>query len=74
MTRLQEHGLVILVGAGLGAMTIIDTTNRQPELVDRLIYTSASACTTRPGPVADMTEPELADSALPGPAALSTGW
>ncbi|MGW5385083.1 alpha/beta hydrolase [Nocardia sp. NPDC003963] len=73
VTRLHEHGPVILVGASLGGVTITATADRLPELVDRLVYISAWACTTRPSPVAYMTEPEFADSVLPGLAALSVG-
>lgn len=73
VTRLHENGPVALVGASLGGVTITATADRLPELVHRLVYISAWACTTRPSPVAYMSEPEFADSLLPGLAPLNVG-
>ncbi|WP_280416525.1 alpha/beta fold hydrolase [Nocardia carnea] len=73
VSRLHEHGPVILVGASLGGVTITATADRVPQLVDGLVYISAWACTTRPSPVAYMSEPEFADSLLPGLAPLNVG-
>ncbi|WP_280235604.1 alpha/beta fold hydrolase [Nocardia cyriacigeorgica] len=73
VVRLHEHGPVVLVGASLGGTTITVAANRAPHLIDRLVYISAWVCTTRPSPVAYMSEPEFADSVLPELAGLNVG-
>lgn len=69
--RLRSHGPVVLVGASLGGLTITEVANQV--LVDGLVYISAWACVTHDNPYGYMTEPEFADSLLPGLAGLNVG-
>lgn len=73
VTALRAHGPVVLVGASLGGVTLTEVANRFADLVDHLVYISAWVCTTRPSPVAYMSEPEFAGSVLPELGALNVG-
>ncbi|MBL1076296.1 alpha/beta hydrolase [Nocardia sp. 2] len=71
--RVAEHGPVVLVGSSLGGTSISVVANQIPELVDRLVYISAWACTTLSNPVEYMGEPEFADSLLLELAGMNIG-
>lgn len=61
--RAREHGPVILVGHSRGGFTLTGVANKEPDLVDRLVYISAWCCVDLT--VGEyMATPEHASSAL----------
>ncbi|SUA75126.1 acetoin dehydrogenase E2 subunit dihydrolipoyllysine-residue acetyltransferase [Nocardia otitidiscaviarum] len=71
--RVHEYGPVVLVGASLGGTSISVVANQVPDLLDRIVYISAWACTTLTNPIEYMSEPEFTRSLLPGLADLNVG-
>ncbi|TDD47753.1 alpha/beta fold hydrolase [Nonomuraea terrae] len=63
--RVAEYGPVILVGGSLGGATITKTADEVPDLIDRLVYSSAICCTNLPTPNDYVNTPEGRESLTP---------
>jgi pimeloyl-ACP methyl ester carboxylesterase len=72
LRRARDHGPVTLVGHSRGGLTLTGVANKEPDLVDRLVYISAWCCVDRT--VGEyMATPEHATSALTDTAGVLAG-
>lgn len=62
LTKVREHGPVVLVGHSLGGATVTLAANAAPELVDRIVYVSGICCTARKSALDYVIGPENRES------------
>ena len=62
--RAARNGPVVLWGGSMGGATVNRVANEVPELIERLVYSSAFCCVDLPSPAAYLMEPEAADSMI----------
>ncbi|SDJ64389.1 Pimeloyl-ACP methyl ester carboxylesterase [Nonomuraea maritima] len=63
--RVAAYGPVVLVGGSLGGATITKAADEVPDLIDRLVYSSAFCCTDLPTPEHYVNTPEGRESLTP---------